>query len=103
MAPSFSGSYLCRRCAAEIIGVYAPGVARLHDDEAYYRKEGISFNTNQRGKGIDLRDKSAGQIVYRRKSESGTTEAPLPAKKISSDYLKRKPNWVSMPHLKVFR
>ncbi|GEM_PF-4357418 len=58
---------LCRRCAAEIIGVYAPGVARPHDDEAYYRKEGISFNTNQRGKGIDLRDKSAGQIVYRRK------------------------------------
>ena len=60
---------LCRGCAAEVIGVYAPGVARPHDDGAFYRKEGISFNTAQRGKGIDLKDKTAGQIVYRRKKQ----------------------------------
>ena len=44
-----------------------------------------------------------GRLFIVEKSESGTTEAPLPAKKINSGYLKRKPNWVSMPHLKVFR
>lgn len=60
---------LCRPCAAEIIGVYAPGVARPVDDNAYYRKEGIAFNRSNRTKGLDLKDKSPGQVVYKRKKK----------------------------------